>query len=108
MTYSAVGLALGLHMDLLDYLVILTIANIVVAVPLTQASIGPYEFFTAHTAHLLAISSADAAAFAILVHALVVAPLLIGGVVATWMIGLRVGDVFYVRSRPGAPATAHR
>jgi uncharacterized protein (TIRG00374 family) len=105
MIYFFAGQALHLSVDFLGYLVVVGIANTIVAIPLTQASVGPYEFFTTQVVSLLGATRSVAAAYAIVVHAMVAIPITAAGLLAVWIMRLDFGDVFYLRRRsPEAPA----
>jgi hypothetical protein len=54
-------------------------ANLATALPSSQAGIGPFEFFCAETMVLYGLQHAQAAAFALLVHAVLIIPVVVAG-----------------------------
>jgi uncharacterized protein (TIRG00374 family) len=82
--YWFVGLAFGLNVPALVYAGALGAANLALAVPATAGGVGPYEFFTREVvvAHGATVAAGTAYAFAL--HALIVAPLIMIGLLVLW------------------------
>ncbi|MSQ10728.1 MAG: flippase-like domain-containing protein [Dehalococcoidia bacterium] len=75
------GLALGIEVPAVAYLVAMCTANLATALPSSQAGIGPFEFFCAETLVLYGLSPTESAAFALLVHAVLIIPVVIAGLI---------------------------
>lgn len=92
------GLTFGLELGLADYIVIVVTANMIVAMPIAPSNIGPYEVAMTEVAVLLGVDSAQAGGFAIGSHLLNILWVAVGGVIALWLMRLRVEDVFFLRT----------
>lgn len=100
--FALLGLTFGLHLGFADYLVIMVVANMATAIPITPSSIGPYEVAVAEVVALLGVDAALAGGYAIGTHVLIVAWIVATGLAAMWLMGLAWGDVFYLRERSPA------
>lgn len=100
--FALFGLTFGLDLGFADYLVIMVVANMVGAIPITPSNIGPYEVAVAEVAVLLGVDASLAGGYAIGTHLLSIVWIVASGLVAMWLLGLAWGDVFYLRERPAA------
>ncbi|MBM4410493.1 MAG: flippase-like domain-containing protein [Chloroflexi bacterium] len=89
--YWAVGEAFGMGLSAWAYLGICAAANLAIAAPSTSGGIGPYEFFAREVAVALGVAGALATAYALVLHAVVLVPVALAGVVLLWreQLGLR-------------------
>lgn len=83
-----VGLALGLEAPLFVYFLSMSAGNLGTAMPSSQAGIGPFEYFTAQTFIVFGTGAAQAGAFALLVHGVLLVPVVLLGFVYLWAEGL--------------------
>lgn len=75
------GLALGLDAPIAAYVLAMATANLATALPSSQAGIGPFEFFASETLVLYGTPPAQAVAFALLVHLVLILPVVLAGFV---------------------------
>lgn len=114
--YWAVANSLGIELPPAGAMLVSAITVLGTAIPSAPGYVGTFELAAATIAGGLGVASAAALAFAILVHALTVLPLALGGVVALAWMGARFGDLARVAAgesasapepdRPPAPAEA--
>lgn len=98
--YWAAGLAFGFELSPLVYLVVCGAANLSVAVPSTSGGIGPYEkLASAAVVQFGGIGASAGAAYAITVHAMVLLPLILLGLLLLWRRDLNLRTL----SRTGQP-----
>jgi uncharacterized membrane protein YbhN (UPF0104 family) len=97
------GLAFGLDLSFSSYLVIMIAANMVISLPLAPSNVGPYEVAVAEVVAVLGVTRSLAGGYAIATHVLNILWVMLTGVVAMWLLGLRVQDIFYLRDQPEAP-----
>jgi len=92
--YYLLARAFGLDLNLSQALILMIAANLIVSLPLTPWSIGPYEL--AVTEALVAIGAArtDAGAFALGSHLMLQAWIVITGITAMLWIGLKPRDLW--------------
>jgi len=98
--FALLGLTFGLDLGFADYLVIMVVANMVGAIPITPSNIGPYEVAVAEVVALLGVDASLAGGYAIGTHLLSIVWVVATGLVAMWLMGLAMSDVFYLRERP--------
>lgn len=89
--YWFVGLSFGLDVPAPIYAGVLGAANLALAAPATAGGVGPYEFFTRAVVVAHGATAAAGTAYAIALHALIVAPLIVVGLLVLWRrrLGLR-------------------
>jgi uncharacterized protein (TIRG00374 family) len=89
--YWLVGRAFGLDVPALIYAGALGAANLALAAPATAGGVGPYEFFTREVVVAHGATAAAGTAYALALHALIVAPLIVLGLFVVWRrrLGLR-------------------
>ena len=83
-SYWTLGTAFGLDVNPLSYLLVVAVANLALAVPLSLGGIGPFEFFTQQSLALLGVSSSLGLAFAVSVHGLALAFVGLSGLLFLW------------------------
>ena len=87
-SYWLVGVALGLPLQPPLYAGVLGAANLALVAPSTAGGIGPFEFFAREAVVAHGVSPAAGAAYAIAVHAFVLAPVVLLGVAVMWRLQL--------------------
>jgi uncharacterized protein (TIRG00374 family) len=92
--YWLVGEALDIDASFLTYVFIVGAANVGAAIPSTQASIGPFEYFTQQALVANGVDLDTATAYAFSLHGLLIAPTLIAGPIAAWYMRLSWRDLF--------------
>ncbi len=115
-TYWAVAQSLGVDLTPAGAMFVAAITVLGTAVPSAPGYIGTFELAASAAARSLGVPPEQALAFAILVHALTVLPLAIGGAASLVWIGARFGDLARAAddstmagsATPVRPAGAHR
>jgi uncharacterized protein (TIRG00374 family) len=102
------GLGFGLHLSFGSYLMILIAANMVMSIPMAPSNVGPYEVAVAEVVAILGVSRSLAGGYAIATHLLNILWVSFTGLIAMWLLGLRLQDIFYLRARAEAPTPAQR
>ena len=80
----AVGQAFGLGLDVGIYFGVCGAANLSMAAPSTSGGIGPYEYFAREVVGRFGVASATGTAYALVLHATVLAPVAIVGLLLIW------------------------
>jgi uncharacterized protein (TIRG00374 family) len=91
MAYWLIGEGFGLGFDPWLYLGVAGAANLAIAAPSTAGGIGPFEFFAREVLVVFGATSAVATAYALALHALILLPVVIAGLVLLWKNQLGVG-----------------
>ena len=91
--YWLVGIGFGLQLSPAVYLAVCGAANLTVAVPSTSGAIGPYEFLAREVVVYFGASAAAGTAYALGVHAFVLLPMTIVGVLLLWRRDLGLADL---------------
>ena len=112
-TYWLIGLAFGLALPAPLYLAIAGAANLAIAAPSTAGGIGPFEFFAREVAAFFGVSTVDATAYALGLHALILVSVVVVGAALAWRLGLGVtaiarSPVEDSDTAPGATTAAGR
>lgn len=102
------GLGFGLDLSFGSYLVIMIAANMAISLPLAPSNIGPYEVAVAEVVAVLGVARPLAGGYAIAIHVLNILWVTLTGLIATWLLGLRLQDIFYLRAGAEAPTSAPR
>jgi uncharacterized protein (TIRG00374 family) len=95
--YWLVGIGFGLHLAPAVYLAVCGAANLTVAVPSTSGAIGPYEFLAREVVVYFGASAAAGTSYAIGVHAFVLLPVTLVGVLLLWRRDLGLSDLAQAR-----------
>ncbi|TAJ16531.1 MAG: flippase-like domain-containing protein [Dehalococcoidia bacterium] len=104
--YWAVGEAFGLALSPWAYLGICGAANLAIAAPSTSGGIGPYEFFAREVTVALGVASGLATAYALVLHAVVLIPVALAGVVLLWREQLGLRTLMTTELPPGPVGSA--
>ncbi|MBT5773764.1 MAG: flippase-like domain-containing protein [Dehalococcoidia bacterium] len=91
MAYWFVGEGFGLGLDPWLYLGVAGAANLAIAAPSTSGGIGPFEFFAREVLVVFGATSAVATAYALALHAMILVPVVIAGLLLLWRNHLGVG-----------------
>lgn len=91
--FYCVGLALGIDVPISVYFLAMSLGNLVTALPSSQAGIGPFEYFTAQTLFLFGVGSSLAGVYALLLHAVLIVPVVLLGLVYLWVEQFSLGEV---------------
>ena len=83
-SYWLVGEAFGLGLDPWLYLGVAGAANLAIAAPSTAGGIGPFEVFARETLVVFGVSSAVGTAYALALHALILVPVVVIGLLLLW------------------------
>ncbi len=79
-SYWTLGVAFGLNVSPQSYLLVVAVGNLALAVPLSLGGIGPFEFFTQQSLALLGVASSSLAlAYAVSIHGLILAFVVLTG-----------------------------
>ncbi len=89
--YYMVGLSFDIGEGFAAYLMVAAAANLAITLPSTSGGIGPFELLTKETLIFLGVGSAAATSYAIALHALVLIPVIVVGLVFLWAINLSLG-----------------
>jgi len=82
--YWLVGEGFGLGLDPWLYLGVAGAANLAIAAPSTAGGVGPFEFFAREVLVVLGVVSATATAYALVLHALILVPVVLAGLALLW------------------------
>lgn len=104
--YYACGQALGLDLPLAVYLLMVVMATIAVSVPATVAGLGVFEVAVSGLLVAFGLNGAQAAAFAIFSHAMLVVPYFATGPLMAAGLRLSLSDVLFLRSANEEPEGA--
>jgi uncharacterized membrane protein YbhN (UPF0104 family) len=102
-TFWAFGRAFGLGLDLVDYVPIAVGPSLVRTFQLTPGDIGPYEVVLTEIIVLLGVATERAAAYAIASHLFILGWTALMGLVAIWLLDLRLYDLLGRWEEPAAP-----
>ncbi len=88
--YLLAGRALGVELRPAQALVILAVASLGTIIPSAPGYVGTFELAASSAAAAVGIAAAPALALAILVHALTLVPLALGGGISALMLGVNL------------------
>ena len=80
-TYYFIAKAMGLEINFLLVCLIMAVANFAIMAPSTSGGVGPFEFFGVGVMLLFAFSKEEATAYVVLVHAMILIPIIILGLI---------------------------
>jgi hypothetical protein len=106
MMFWLFGLGFGLDLSFGSYLMIMIAANMVISLPLAPSNVGPYEVAVAEVVAVLGVTRSLAGGYAIATHILNILWVMLTGVIAMLLLGLRVQDIVYLRAPPDGPTPA--
>ncbi len=81
-------------------LVVTSVANLATSIPSSQGSVGPFEFFAAIVLEFLGVNSGTASAYALVLHAALLLPVIAGGLLYLASQSLSLGQLARVPRRP--------
>src|SRR3546814_20298944 len=99
--YFLLASAFGLDLDVSEALILMIAANLIVSLPLTPWSIGPYELAVTEALVAIGADRTEAGAFALGSHPMLQAWIVVTGITAMLWIGLSPRDPC-----PGRPPPA--
>lgn len=80
-TYWLLGCAMNLQINFLLICLIMAVANFAIMMPSTSGGIGPFEFFGVAIMMLFAYPKEQAAAYVFIVHAMILFPIIVLGLI---------------------------
>jgi glycosyltransferase 2 family protein len=83
--YWLLGSSFGFDVEPFGYLLVVAVGNLAVALPLSIAGIGPFEFFVQQSLTAMGVSSSVALAYALLLHALTLVFVSLAGLASLWI-----------------------
>lgn len=81
-------------------LLVVSMANLAISVPLSQGGVGPFEIFAALALVVLGVGSAQASAYAVVLHAALLLPVIIVGLLYLAVRSIPLGEL--LQNRPEA------
>jgi uncharacterized membrane protein YbhN (UPF0104 family) len=93
LAYSSVAAAVGLHLTLIEAAIVMAALALSTAIPAAPASLGAYEFVGLSVLVQLGAPPDAALASVLLIHVFVTVPSALAGLVATWILHVRVGSL---------------
>ncbi len=93
---QAFGLDVGFHVSLL----ILAAANLALSILASPGGVGPFETATQAVLLFFSVAAGPAAAYAIVLHVLLLAPVIVAGFLLLWITQFTLDDIFGVSRRP--------
>jgi uncharacterized protein (TIRG00374 family) len=98
--YYVVGEAFHLGVGFDAYLVVVSAANLALSVFASPGGVGPFEVTTREVLVFFGVGSAAASAYAIALHALLLAPVIIVGALIIWSSRVTMSEILGIRSVP--------
>ncbi len=83
-------------------LLIISLANLAISVPLSQGGVGPFEIFAALGLVVLGVESVHASAYAIVLHAALLLPVIVVGLLYLAIRSIPLGDLLQTGKEPTA------
>ena len=94
---------LGSHWLLVgSMLLVISLANLAISVPLSQGGVGPFEIFAALALVVLGVGSVHASAYAIVLHAALLLPVIVVGLLYLALRSIPLGDLLQNRAESTA------
>jgi uncharacterized membrane protein YbhN (UPF0104 family) len=93
LVYAIVGQAFDIDEGVPTYLFVTAAANLSVSIPSSQGGLGPFEFFVRETLEFSGVGAPLATAYALVLHATILATMIIMGFISLRMIGLSWGSL---------------
>lgn len=95
--YWLVGVAFGLPLSLGAFFGVAGAANLALAVPSTTGGIGPFEWSTQQMLDAFGVSITQGAAYALVLHALLLVPVVVVGLLLLWRQNLGLGTIVHAQ-----------
>jgi glycosyltransferase 2 family protein len=102
--YMIVGEAFHLDEGFGTYLGVTAAANLAFSVPLTQGGVGSFEFLVQQVLIFADVDEAVAAAYALVLHALIIVSMVAAGLVSLWLVGFSVREIGHEVAEGGLEA----
>ena len=96
--FGLLGWSFGFDVDPLAYLLVVAVGNLAVAIPVSIAGIGPFEFFIRQVLTAMGVVSAAALAYALLLHAVTLVFVMLAGLISLWS---------YMTRKPATPRSSN-
>jgi len=90
--YFMVGVAFSLGEAFPIYQMVVAAANLAITLPSTSGGIGPFEALAKETLVFVGVGTSAAAAYAVALHALLLLPVVVAGIIFLWVINLSLGE----------------
>jgi uncharacterized protein (TIRG00374 family) len=101
--YYVVGEAFHLGVGFDVYLIIAAAANLALSIFASPGGVGPFELATREVLVLYNVPNAAASAYAIALHALLLAPVIVAGFVLLWSMHLSLRQLLGIPEEPRPP-----
>jgi uncharacterized protein (TIRG00374 family) len=101
--YYLVGEAFHLGVGYEVYLIIAAAANLALSIFASPGGVGPFELATREVLVIYGVSSAAASAYAIALHALLLAPVIVAGLALLWSMHMSMRQLFGIPDEAAAP-----
>ena len=98
--YAIVGLAFDIKVGFAHYVLLLAAANLAIIIPTFFGGAGPFEWAAKLVMVNAGIAGGLAAAYAIVAHAVVVAPATLVGLILVWTFGIPIARLGRLRTVP--------
>jgi uncharacterized protein (TIRG00374 family) len=105
--YYVVGEAFDLNVGFDAYLIVVSAANLALSVFASPGGVGPFEVTTREVLIFFDVPGASASAYALALHALLLAPVILVGFLLIWSSRVSMKELMGIPDRPVIPATAH-
>ncbi|MPZ50056.1 MAG: flippase-like domain-containing protein [Dehalococcoidia bacterium] len=102
--YYVIGEAFNLGVGFHVYLIIVAGANLALSILQTPGGIGPFEVATREVLVFFNVASASASAYALALHAILLAPVILVGFLLLWTTRFSFSQIMGVEKRTAAPA----
>lgn len=101
--YYIVGEAFGLNVGFDAYLIVVSAANLALSVFASPGGVGPFEVTTREVLVFFDVSSATASAYALALHALLLAPVIAVGLILIWQSRVSMRELVGIPEAQGIP-----
>jgi glycosyltransferase 2 family protein len=98
--FASVAAAVGLHLTLIDAAVVMAALALSTAIPAAPASVGTYEFIGLSVLVQLGAPADAALASVLIIHVFATVPSALAGLVATWILHVRVSSLAATAAQP--------
>jgi hypothetical protein len=91
--YYLIALSFGITQPYTVILLVTSAANLAISLPSSQGGIGPFEYFASRTLIIFGVDLAKATAYALVLHAALLLPVIALGLVFLWLENLSLAQV---------------
>ena len=99
--YYILGFAFDIDEPFHVYLLVAAAANLIIALPPSQGGIGPFELVAKEVLVLAGVTSATASAYALALHAALLLPVIVLGIIFLWIVNIDLGRVMKEEAEAG-------